>query len=51
VTTRPNPIAAAISYLGVVGPGEASDGYGQRNAWMVDPFGHRWGLNSPIRAR
>jgi len=26
------------------------DGYGQRNAWMVDPFGHRWGLNSPLAA-
>jgi uncharacterized glyoxalase superfamily protein PhnB len=24
------------------------DAYGQRNAWLVDPFGHRWGLNSPI---
>lgn len=30
---------------------ESYDGYGQRNAWMVDPFGHRWGLNSPLRAR
>jgi uncharacterized glyoxalase superfamily protein PhnB len=26
------------------------DAYGQRNAWLVDPFGHRWGLNSPITA-
>jgi len=26
------------------------DGYGQRNAWMVDPFGHRWGINSPLAA-
>lgn len=26
------------------------DGYGQRNAWIVDPFGHRWGLHSPLRA-
>jgi predicted enzyme related to lactoylglutathione lyase len=24
------------------------DGYGTRNAWIVDPFGHRWGLNSPL---
>lgn len=24
------------------------DAYGQRNAWLVDPFGHRWGLNSQI---
>ena len=26
------------------------DAYGRRNAWLVDPFGHRWGLNSPIQA-
>lgn len=26
------------------------DGYGQRNAWMVAPFGHRWGLSSPLAA-
>jgi uncharacterized glyoxalase superfamily protein PhnB len=25
------------------------DAYGQRNAWLVDPFGHRWGLNSQIQ--
>jgi uncharacterized glyoxalase superfamily protein PhnB len=25
------------------------DGYGRRNAWITDPFGHRWGLNSPLR--
>lgn len=24
------------------------DAYGTRNAWIVDPFGHRWGLNSPL---
>lgn len=22
--------------------------YGTRNAWIVDPFGHRWGLSSPL---
>jgi predicted enzyme related to lactoylglutathione lyase len=27
---------------------EPYDGYGQRNAWIVDPFGHRWGLHSPL---
>lgn len=27
---------------------EPSDSYGHRNAWIVDPFGHRWGLNSPL---
>jgi len=26
---------------------EPYDGYGQRNAWVIDPFGHRWGLHSP----
>jgi len=25
------------------------DGHGARNAWIVDPFGHRWGLTSPLR--
>jgi predicted enzyme related to lactoylglutathione lyase len=24
------------------------EGYGHRNAWIVDPFGHRWGLSSPL---
>lgn len=28
---------------------EPYDGHGQRTAWMIDPFGHRWGLNSPLR--
>lgn len=32
------------------GDREPYDGYGQRNAWVVDPFGHRWGLHSPLRA-
>ncbi|HEY7044555.1 MAG TPA: VOC family protein [Nocardioidaceae bacterium] len=27
---------------------EPYDGYGQRNAWMIDPFGHRWGLWGPV---
>jgi len=26
------------------------DAYGQRNAWIIDPFGHRWGLSSPLPA-
>lgn len=26
------------------------DGYGHRNAWVYDPFGHRWGLQGPIPA-
>lgn len=24
------------------------DAYGERRAWVVDPFGHRWGLHSPL---
>lgn len=24
------------------------DAYGQRNTWIVDAFGHRWGLHSPV---
>jgi carbamate kinase len=23
------------------------EAYGSRNAWFVDPFGHRWGISSP----
>lgn len=29
---------------------EPYDGYGERNAWVIDPFGHRWGLHSPLHA-
>lgn len=41
--TRARAVAA-----GATGDREAYDGYGHRNAWIVDPFGHRWGLNSPL---
>ena len=34
---------------GASGVREPYDAYGTRNAWIVDPFGHRWGLNSPLR--
>lgn len=27
---------------------EPSDGYGHRNAWVVDPFAHRWLLQGPV---
>ena len=27
---------------------EPSDAYGHRNAWVVDPFGHRWLLQGPV---
>jgi uncharacterized glyoxalase superfamily protein PhnB len=41
--TRARAIAA-----GARGDREPYDGYGQRNAWIIDPFGHRWGLQSPL---
>ncbi|HEX3337239.1 MAG TPA: VOC family protein [Jatrophihabitans sp.] len=41
--TRARALAA-----GATGDREPYDGYGSRNAWIVDPFGHRWGLNSPL---
>jgi uncharacterized glyoxalase superfamily protein PhnB len=34
---------------GASGDREPYDAYGSRNAWIVDPFGHRWGLSSPLR--
>ncbi|MGI8680081.1 MAG: VOC family protein [Jatrophihabitans sp.] len=33
---------------GATGDREPYNGYGERNAWIVDPFGHRWGLHSPL---
>lgn len=33
---------------GATGDRPPSDGHGQRNAWIIDPFGHRWGLSSPL---
>ncbi len=35
---------------GATGDREPYDGYGSRNAWIIDPFGHRWGLQSPLAA-
>jgi uncharacterized glyoxalase superfamily protein PhnB len=29
---------------------EPEDARGERNAWVVDPFGHRWLLHSPLPA-
>ncbi len=62
----PRPGAASVSLMlpvsdadavrtramsaGASGDREPYDGYGYRNAWIVDPFGHRWGLQSPLRA-
>ncbi|MDQ1439219.1 MAG: hypothetical protein QOK43_2848 [Acidimicrobiaceae bacterium] len=61
----PRPAEAAVSLMlgvddadavrgravaaGANGDRKPYDGYGTRNAWIVDPFGHRWGLNSPLR--
>lgn len=36
---------------GATGERRPYDGYGSRHAWIVDPFGHRWGLQSPLRRR
>jgi len=33
---------------GATGDRPPYDGYGERMAWIVDPFGHRWGLHSPL---
>jgi predicted enzyme related to lactoylglutathione lyase len=62
--TAPRPGEAAVSLMlpvddadatrhralaaGARGDREPYDGYGSRNAWIVDPFGHRWGLQSPL---
>jgi uncharacterized glyoxalase superfamily protein PhnB len=24
------------------------EAYGHRNAWVIDPFGHRWLLQGPV---
>ncbi len=41
-------VRARAMTAGASGDREPYDGYGTRNAWIVDPFGHRWGLNSPL---
>jgi uncharacterized glyoxalase superfamily protein PhnB len=42
-------VRARAMTAGATGDRPPSDGYGSRNAWIVDPFGHRWGLHSPLR--
>lgn len=42
-------VRARAMAAGASGDREPYDGYGRRNAWIVDPFGHRWELNSPLR--
>jgi uncharacterized glyoxalase superfamily protein PhnB len=34
---------------GASGDREPYDGHGSRTAWIVDPFGHSWGLQSTLR--
>ncbi|MBA2552444.1 MAG: glyoxalase [Geodermatophilaceae bacterium] len=41
-------LAAALT-AGGTSDREPYDGYGQRNAYVTDPFGHRWGLHSDPR--
>lgn len=41
-------VRARALAAGARGDREPYDDYGQRNAWIVDPFGHRWGLHSPL---
>jgi uncharacterized glyoxalase superfamily protein PhnB len=62
--TAPRPGEAAVSLMlpvddadevraravaaGANGDRPPHDAYGRRNAWIIDPFGHRWGLHSPL---
>jgi uncharacterized glyoxalase superfamily protein PhnB len=39
-------VARAVS--GGATAGEITEGHGTRNAWVVDPFGHRWNLGTPV---
>jgi predicted enzyme related to lactoylglutathione lyase len=41
-------VRARAMAAGASGDRPPYDGYGRRNAWIVDPFGHRWGLHSPL---
>jgi predicted enzyme related to lactoylglutathione lyase len=43
-------VRARALAAGARGDREPYDAYGRRNAWIVDPFGHRWGLHSPSTA-
>jgi uncharacterized glyoxalase superfamily protein PhnB len=42
-------VRARAMAAGASGDRPPYDGYGTRNAWIVDPFGHRWGMHSPLR--
>jgi uncharacterized glyoxalase superfamily protein PhnB len=43
-------VRARALAAGATGDRLPYDAYGTRNAWIVDPFGHRWGLQSPLPA-
>lgn len=61
----PTPGAVSVSFVLAVDDADAvlarleaggghrdrqpEDARGERNAWVVDPFGHRWLLHSPLR--
>ena len=40
-------LAQAVRHGAVADERGVYEGYGSRNAWFVDPFGHRWGISSP----
>jgi len=42
-------LAAAVA-AGGRSDREPYDDYGQRNSYVADPFGHRWGLHSPLQS-
>jgi uncharacterized glyoxalase superfamily protein PhnB len=46
-----DPLLAVVESEGGRRDRDPYDAYGQRNAWVIDPFGHRWGLSSPLRER
>jgi predicted enzyme related to lactoylglutathione lyase len=43
-------VRARAVAAGATGDRPPYDGYGSRNAWIIDPFGHRWCLQSPLGA-
>lgn len=43
-------VRARAMAAGASGDRPPYDNYGTRNAWIVDPFGHRWGLTSRVSA-
>ena len=48
-TTPPRSYAAAVA-AGATPDREPSDQGDEKRGWLVDPFGHRWAIHSPIGA-